>query len=180
MKFVASVLIVLVAIGVGALIVIYSGALDVGTHHHDNALINWVLDTGMTRSVQRHARGISVPPLSDSAMIDLGFRHYHEMCVGCHGAPGVKPGEIAMGLWPEAPDLAKTVAEWTPAELYWVIKSGIRFTSMPAWGPSHDDHRLWAMTAFVQQLPRISASEYRAMMEKAGRAGRGGRHPMMH
>ncbi len=179
MKRVASALIVLVAIGVAGLVMMYSGALDVGTNNHDNALINWVLDTGMTRSVQRHATGILVPSLSDSAMINLGFRHYHEMCVACHGAPGVRPGGIAKGLWPVAPDLAKTAADWKSAELYWIIKNGLKFTSMPAWGPSHNDHDLWAMTAFVQRLPKMSALEYKAMMERAGMEGPDGQRPPM-
>jgi mono/diheme cytochrome c family protein len=179
MKLVAAVLVVLVAIGAGALIVIYSGAYNVGMNNHDNALINWVLDTAMTRSVLRHARGISVPPPPDSTLSDLGFREY-KGCTGCHGAPGVPPGPMARGLWPEAPDLAKTADDWTPAQLYWIIKNGLKFSSMPAWGPTRDDQRLWTLTAFVQELPRISASEYKTMMEKSGTEGPSGQRPMMH
>jgi mono/diheme cytochrome c family protein len=178
MKLLAAVLVVLVAIGAGALIEIYSGVYNVGTGNHDNSLINWILDTAMTRSVQKHARGISVPPLSDSTLIDLGFREYRA-CAGCHGAPGRPPGAIAKGLWPEAPDLAKTADDWTPAELFWIIKYGLKFTSMPAWGPTRDDQQLWALTAFVQKLPRISASEYKAMMDRAQMADPGSQRPMI-
>jgi mono/diheme cytochrome c family protein len=179
MKFVAAVFFVLVAFGAGALIVIHTGVYNVATTNHDNAVVNWVLDTAMIQSVKRHARGITVPPLSDSTMIDQGFREYRS-CAGCHGAPGVTPGPMAKGLWPEAPDLAKTADEWTPAELFWIIKNGLRFTSMPAWGPTRDDQRLWALTAFVHKLPRISASEYKGMMEKAGMAeGPGGQRPAL-
>ena len=70
MKFLAAILFVLVAICAGALVVIYSGTYDVGATQHDNALVNWVLDTAMTRSVQRHARGTDVPSVSDSASSD--------------------------------------------------------------------------------------------------------------
>jgi len=176
MKLVAAVLVFLVAIVVCALILIYTGVYDVGTNNHDNALMNWALDATMVHSVQRHARGISVPPLSDSTLIDEGFREYRA-CMGCHGAPGMSPGPIAKGLWPEAPDLAKTADEWTSAQLFWIIKNGLKFTSMPAWGPTRDDARLWALTAFVKKLPRISAAEYKAMVEKAGTEGPGGQRP---
>jgi mono/diheme cytochrome c family protein len=165
MKLLVAVFILIVF---GFIAVIYSGAYDVGTSNHDNALINWVLDTAMTRSVGRHAKGISAPALSDPAMIQRGFRHYREMCVDCHGAPGVAPGEIAKGLFPDAPDLAKTAGDWKPAELYWIIKNGLKFTAMPAWGPTHNEKALWAMTAFVQKLPRLSPSEYKAMAERTG------------
>jgi mono/diheme cytochrome c family protein len=161
--------VILVLIGVSA--VIYSGAYDVGTSNHDNALMNWALDTAMTRSVERHAKGIPVPALTDPAMIQQGFRHYRHMCADCHGAPGVAPEEIAKGLFPDAPDLAKTAGDWKPAELYWIIKNGLKFTAMPAWGPTHDEKALWAMTAFVQTLPRLSATEYKAMAAQAGPGG---------
>jgi mono/diheme cytochrome c family protein len=171
MKLMTILLVLLVVVGAGVLAVVYSGVYDVGTGNHDNGLMNWVLDTSMTHSVQRHARGISAPPLSDPAMIQLGAAHYHEMCAGCHGAPGVAHAEIAEGLWPEAPDLAKTAGDWTPAQLYWIIKNGLKFTSMPAWGPSHSEKELWAMTAFVQKLPSLSPAEYKAMQDKAAQAG---------
>ena len=176
MKFLAAILFVLVAICAGALVVIYSGTYDVGATQHDNALVNWVLDTAMTRSVQRHARGTDVPSVSDSASSDAGVREYRG-CTGCHGAPGIPPGAIAKGLWPEAPDLAKTANDWTPAELFWIIRNGLKFTSMPAWGPTRDDQRLWALTAFVRKLPRISAAEYEAMRMKAGMEDPGSQRP---
>jgi mono/diheme cytochrome c family protein len=162
--FLALVLIVIVGGGV----VVFTGVYDVSTNNHDNDIINWVMDTAMTRSVQEHAKGIAVPSLSDSAMIQMGFRHYRAMCVDCHGAPGVPPEEIAKGLFPDAPDLAKTAGDWKPAELYWIIKNGIKFTAMPAWGPTHNDKELWAMTAFVAELPRLSPEEWKAMDAQAG------------
>src|SRR5579859_2212587 len=116
---------------------LYSGTYNISTYNHDSGPINWALDTGMTRSVVRHTKGIQAPPLTDPATIQMGFQHYHEMCVACHGAPGVAPDEIARGLWPTAPNLAKTVPDWTGAQLFWITKNGIKFTAMPAWGPTH-------------------------------------------
>lgn len=171
MKLIAILLVLFILVGAGILAVAYSGVYDVGTGNHDNSLMNWVMDAAMVHSVKRHARGISAPPLSDSALIEMGAHHYGEMCVGCHGAPGVAHAEIAEGFWPEAPDLAKTAGAWTPAQLYWIIKNGLKFTGMPAWGPSHSEKELWAMTAFVQKLPSLTPAEYKAMQDKAAQAG---------
>jgi molybdopterin-biosynthesis enzyme MoeA-like protein len=33
-------------------------------------------------------------------------------------------------------------------------------TGMPALGPTHDDETLWAVVAFVEQLPALTAEEY--------------------
>ena len=167
MRLITTLIVLAIIAAAAAFAVVYSGAYNVGTANHDNALMNWFLDTAMTRSVQQHARAIPVPSLSDPAMVELGFRQYDKMCVGCHGAPGVPHGGIADGLWPEAPSLAGTAGEWTPAQLYWVIKNGLKFSSMPAWGPSRSDSALWAITAFVQQLPHLSPAQYQAMRDKA-------------
>jgi mono/diheme cytochrome c family protein len=51
----------------------------------------------------------------------------------------------------------------TPAQLFWVTKNGIRFTPMPAWGPSRSDKELWDVVAFMETLPKMSATEYDAL-----------------
>ena len=161
-----TVLAVLVLEAAGWFVFLYSGTYNISTYNHDNGPINWALDTGMTRSVIRHAKAIQAPQLTDPAMIQMGFEHYHEMCVTCHGAPGVAPDEIARGLWPVAPNLAKTGSVWTAAQLFWITKNGIKSTAMPAWGPTHSNEEIWAMVAFLEKLPRLSPANYHDMDRK--------------
>ena len=104
-----------------------------------------------------------MPPLEDPRHIMDGFRHYREMCVGCHLAPGITSSEIHKGLMPEAPVLQDVVEEWTPAELFWIIKNGVRMTGMPAWGATHTNKEIWAIVAFLGKLPHLTAEQYAAM-----------------
>ncbi len=168
MKIFVTVLVVLAVFVVAGLFLIYSGAYDISTSNHDNRLMNWALDTAMTNSVKNHAEGITPPNLEDLAMVREGAAHYQEMCVGCHGAPGREPGEMAEGLWPTAPELAEQDLDWTAAQTFWIVKNGIKFTAMPAWGPSHSDDELWAIVALLERLPHLSPSEYQAMVKAAG------------
>jgi molybdopterin-biosynthesis enzyme MoeA-like protein len=39
-------------------------------------------------------------------------------------------------------------------------------TGMPALGPTHADHDLWAIAAFVRQLPTMTPEEYQAMSKR--------------
>ena len=171
MNLIGTLILLLLVIVLAAFAAIYLGVYNVGVLNHDNPAMNWILDTSMERSVKHHAQGIAVPALTDRAMIRTGFHQFDAMCAECHGAPGVKPKEIAHGLWPEAPDLSKTASDWKPEELYWIIKNGIKFTGMPAWGPSHSEEDLWALTAFVRTLPAMSASTYAAMRDSTTTAG---------
>ena len=105
--------------------------------------------------------------IKDTSLIVVGFKHYNEMCVGCHGAPGVKPYELAEGLYPKPPELFKHADEGDAQEFFWIIKNGIKMTSMPAYGPTHDDTKIWAITAFVtQQLAKMTPEEYKSWSEK--------------
>lgn len=165
---IASIVIILILAGAAWAFLVYSGSYDVSMNNHDNAFVNWSFDTGTTRSIKQHAAGIVAPPLNDPIKVQSGAKHFQEMCVMCHGAPGQEPGEIAKGLWPEAPDLKKAVPDWTPAELFWITKNGIKFSAMPAWGPTHDDDKIWQIVAFLKTLPSLSPTEYQQLQTNAG------------
>jgi hypothetical protein len=38
-------------------------------------------------------------------------------------------------------------------------------TGMPAFAPTHSDREIWDVVAFLWQLPGMSASEYRSLIE---------------
>ncbi|HEV2130804.1 MAG TPA: cytochrome c [Longimicrobiaceae bacterium] len=168
------------AIGAGAvfailivalLVFIYSGEYSVAATQPHTGLTRWALNTVMERSVRDHAREIEVPPLTDSAQIRNGFHHFDAMCVVCHGAPGESPSEIGEGLNPNPPELSEVVPEWSSAELYWIVKHGIKMSGMPAFGPTHSDDDLWAIVAFLRRLPGISPAQYQSIRAAYGSGG---------
>lgn len=122
---------------------------------------------GMVRehAVDRRIADIKPPPLDDPAMVKLGAEHYAEMCTGCHLAPGMGHSELRDGLYPQPPNLTRFAPN--PAEAFWIIKHGLKMTAMPAWGATHDDHTIWAMVAYLQKQPRMSADEFRALTANA-------------
>jgi len=171
MKFFAAIAIfIIVMIGV-ALLVIYSGVYNVSATQRDNSLVRWVLSTTSDHSIRYHARQIKAPLLTDATLIKEGLYHYREMCVTCHGRPGLYPTELNKGLNPRAPKLTESAKEFSAAELFWVIKNGIRMTGMPAWGTSHSDDKIWAIVAFVKRLPALTPQEYVALDQAAQKEG---------
>jgi len=114
----------------------------------------------MDNSVEKHAEGITVPALNSPDQIKEGFAHYNAMCKGCHGAPGKSETELAKGLNPKAPNLAHSAKDMPAEELFWVTKNGIKMTGMPAWGVTHSDDKIWAMVAFIEQLPGMTGAQY--------------------
>ena len=160
MRIFVTVLIVLLIVVLAGLYALYSGAYNMSALKPHGALIEWMAGTLSDRSVRYHARGIAVPPLGSPQQIANGFRHYQEMCVECHGAPGVLPGEIGLGLYPKPPDLHDAIGDWSPAQLYWILANGFKDTGMPAFSPTHSTQDLWAMTSFALLLPKMTPVQY--------------------
>lgn len=145
------------------LVTLYAGFYDISATDQHLAPTYWALDTGMRRSVKRRAAGVAVPPPGDARTVSRGEAHFREHCVHCHGAPGVSPAPFALGMTPVPANLAYTAREWSSAELFWVIKYGIKMTGMPAWEFRLADEEIWAIVAFLQELPRIPPRRYLAM-----------------
>ncbi|MCZ6709965.1 MAG: cytochrome c [Gammaproteobacteria bacterium] len=151
----------------GAVVFVYSGVYDVSASIPHNAVSNWAMATTRQMSVERRAKDIAVPNLSDEALPHAGVNDFEAMCVGCHGAPGKQPGPAGQGLNPPAPDLQQVARERTPAELFWVIKHGVRMTGMPAWGATHEDEALWPVVALIMTLPDLDTDAYKRLLDSA-------------
>jgi mono/diheme cytochrome c family protein len=98
------------------------------------------------------------------------------MCAGCHGAPGHQRFLGAAYMNPAPPDLTKGPSDLSPAEMFWVIKHGIRMTGMPAWGPTHPNARLWELVAFLRRLPMLSPADYGRLVDQGEAAETGHEH----
>jgi mono/diheme cytochrome c family protein len=168
MKLVGTLAVLVLLAALGAALYVFSGAYSVAAVPIEHGFLEENLARISDKSVARHAAGIPVPPLSDPATIRLGAAHFRDMCVGCHGAPGIQPTEIGQGLNPHPPNLVHSAGDMAPNEMYWIIKNGIKMTGMPAFGPTHEERELWAMVAFIEQLPKMSPEAYRAAMAAAG------------
>ena len=148
--------------------IFHAGVYDISATDQHLAPTYWVLDTGMRRSVKQRAAEIAVPDLGQPRQIERGLALYRQHCVQCHGAPGLAPESFALGMTPAPANLVYTAREWPAAELFWVVKEGIKMTGMPAWKHRMTDEDIWAIVSFMRELPRLSPEEYRS--RKAERA----------
>jgi mono/diheme cytochrome c family protein len=150
-------------------IFVYSGVYNVAATKPHKAVVRWMLNTIQEQSVRHHAQGVTVSLPTDPEVLQTGYQLYVEMCEPCHGAPGVEPAAIGQGLHPGARPLSEKATFYTTEELYWITENGIKSTGMPAFGPTLSREDLLAIIAFMEQLPEISAQEYKAMGEADGR-----------
>lgn len=151
---------------VTGLVVLYGGFYNVGVAKPHLQIVYDVLEIGMRESVKNHSSDVVVPPLDDPALARDGLVLYERHCAQCHGAPGQPPEPFALALMPLPANLALTAREWKPAEIYWVVRNGIKMSGMPAWEFRLDDRDLWAVVAFVMRLPTFTVLEYEALLRE--------------
>ncbi len=144
-----------------------SGLYNVSVLSPDPAPIHWLFSTTSRNSVIHHSEGIHAPDLADSALAAEGFHHYNEMCVTCHGAPGIERSEAGEGLYPHPPDLVHSAEHMPSPRLFWIIKNGIKSTGMPSFGKTHSDQKIWAIVAFLEKMKTMTPVEYAAMRKSA-------------
>ena len=130
----------------GAAGFVYSGLYDISATDQHLALTYHAIRKTMERAVERRAKDIRVPPLDAPAQIERGVTLYRAHCVP-----------------PLATPLQRSGLERTPAQLYWVVKNGIKMTAMPAWEFRMSEEDLWALVAFLKRLPYYSVPQYHAL-----------------
>lgn len=162
MKLVAASLGIAAVAGVTGVVLIYAGLFNVAADGPHSAFVYEVLQTVRDRSIAVRARRIQVPALDTPELIAEGARDYSDICVGCNLAPGFEESELRQGLYPKPPKLTEHLNA-SPAEMFWVIKHDIKMSAMPAWGPTHEDARIWSMVAFLRKLPDLSRDQYQAL-----------------
>lgn len=164
---------ILALLGITGLVVVYSGAYNVAATEEHASFTRWAFDTTFHNSVERQADGIVAPASFTPDRLAQGATAYKAMCQQCHSGPGVERAEWANGMRPRPPHLAEAAAGWSPQEVFWIVKHGVKMSGMPAFGPSRDDQAIWNIAAFVKELPAMTPEEYAA----AGGGQQGGNTP---
>lgn len=116
-------------------------------------------ETSMATSAKRWMIGraaqkeVKPGPASNAASVENGDMLYGMDCDSCHGKDGRHATETGRGMYPRVPDLgAPEVQGWSDAELFWIIKNGVRFSGMPAFGKTQNDKEIWDLVHYVRTL----------------------------
>ena len=154
---------------------IWSGIFNVAANDPHWSVTYWIMEKTRMYSIQRHAAGITPPAGYDKPARVVGaVGHFSEHCANCHGGPGIPRGEVAEGMYPQPPDLTNVAGRYTPGELFWILRNGIKMSGMPSMASDGDD-MLWATVAFLRKLPGMSDEDYNDLwMESQAQGARGG------
>ena len=118
-----------------------------------SAIETWAATRTKQWLIGREARGITAPASSEFS-VHVGQMQYAAQCQTCHGIGGRTPTGIGRGMYPPAPDLgAPEVQRYSDAEVFWIVKHGIRLTGMPGFGRTLGDEEIWPLVYYIRTLP---------------------------
>jgi len=144
---------------------IFGGRYDVAASTPEWSALRWLFATARDKSIDVQSERVSLRA-PDMNAARAGAREFDGMCVQCHGGPGRERSVVGKGLNPSPPDLtdASLQLRYNDAELFWIVKHGIKMSGMPAFGETHDDDTIWSIVSFVRRLPDLDPEEYQAWM----------------
>jgi cytochrome c553 len=154
----------------GSLVVI-SGIMPIKASSGHWVITAWFLNFAMRRSVVTHSLGTEVPALADAGLVAKGGTHYDFGCRPCHGGPSIPQPAIAQRMTPAPPHLPRVISQWQTQELFYIVKHGVKFTGMPAWPSQQRDDEVWAMVAFLRELPQLTPQQYYELVRGTSDSG---------
>lgn len=160
-------IIIVGVVGVIGAIVVVSGIVPITASAGHWTITKWFLDFAKSRSVATHSIRITAPPLDDPLLVVKGAGQYDYACRPCHGSPSFDQPRVARQMTPRPPDLRQSVRKFDDAQLFYIVKHGIKMTGMPAWPSQLRDDEVWGMIAFLRTLPGLDPTKYDALANGA-------------
>jgi mono/diheme cytochrome c family protein len=88
-----------------------------------------------------------------------GAEIYSSLCAQCHGQLNGRPSVLGVSFYPPAPQLPGHSTSYTTKELFWIVKHGIRNTSMPAWRNLLSDQDISQLVVFLKTLDSLPPAD---------------------
>ena len=154
-----------------------SGIYNVGASHPHTKSTEWITHETMIHSVRRNAASIDVPESMSSRQLVAGFCAYETHCVACHGAPAIAREQWVSGMEPSPPFLLDSTTRFTPRQLFWIVKNGIKMTGMPSWRDSMSDDQIWTVVALLEAMRTLPPQTYSRWRSQRMCGGAGGPWP---
>ncbi|MGH9757451.1 MAG: c-type cytochrome [Candidatus Acidiferrales bacterium] len=102
---------------------------------------------------RRALREVPAEPPATATSVAAGGMNFGGECANCHGTEGDKPTDVGLGMYPRAPSLvSQEVQGWSNAELFYIIRNGVRYTGMPGFGKTMADDQIWTLVHYVRSL----------------------------
>jgi len=76
-------------------------------------------------------------------------------CAVCHGALDVKASPLEHSFYPPAPQLIIKPVDDPEWRTFYAVRTGVRYTGMPAWEGVLSEQDMWSVTEFLSRIENL-------------------------
>jgi mono/diheme cytochrome c family protein len=153
--FLLGVVFTLVLLIAGGLAIAYLGYLPTNADATPPRMESHIAMSAMDASMDRHAPRVGNPvPATDDNLID-GMKIYSMNCSLCHGTLDFKPSPLEKSFYPPVPQLILDPLDDPEWHIFYAVRTGVRFTGMPAWNKALSEQDIWKVTAFLSRIEKL-------------------------
>ncbi len=114
-----------------------------------------IANSAMDASMEKRAPRTDSPlPATDDNLMD-GMKLYTMNCSVCHGTLDMKPSPLEHSMYPPPPQFILAPLDDPEWHINYAIKTGIRYTGMPAWRGTLSDQDIWKLTLFLARIEKM-------------------------
>jgi len=154
-KFLLGVIVTLLVLLLGglgfAMLGLFHTAANVEPGHMERRLAMGAVDASM----ERHAPRIPNPLTPTDQNLEDGMKLYTMNCALCHGSLDRKPSTFASSFYPPPPNLISDPPDDPEWHIFYTIRTGIRYTGMPAWDKTLTEQDMWKVTMLLSHLDKL-------------------------
>jgi mono/diheme cytochrome c family protein len=111
--------------------------------------------SALDASMERHAPRVNNPVAPTDENLIAGIKVYTMACAECHGGLDRKRVPFGESLYPPAPNLILNPPDDPEWHVFYAIRTGIRYTGMPAWEKNLSESDIWKVTAFLTRVEKL-------------------------
>lgn len=154
-NFILGVVITLVVLVVVAWIVLQFGLMPTNADATPPAFETRIAMHALDEAMDRNAPRVNNPvPATDDNLID-GMKVYTMNCSVCHGTLDYQPSPLEHSMYPPPPQVIIHPLDDEEWHIYYAVRTGVRYTGMPAWNKALDDQDMWKVTGFLTHLDKL-------------------------
>lgn len=154
-NFILGIITIIVVGFVIALIVAQFGLMPTNADATPSAFETKIASNALDAAMERHAPHDKNPvPVTDDNLID-GIKTYSMNCAVCHGDLDYKPSVLEHSMYPPPPQLVLNPMDDPEWHINYAIRTGVRYTGMPAWGKALNSDDIWKVTAFLSRVDKL-------------------------
>jgi mono/diheme cytochrome c family protein len=136
------------------------GLIPINADATPSSLEQRVLPAVVRAAVARQAQSLTAIDTDSHEGALAGAEIYKAMCAQCHGQANGRSSVLGSSFYPPAPQLSGHKTAYTDRELFWIVKHGIRNTSMPAWRNLLSDSDIAQVVAFLKTMDSSPVADH--------------------